>query len=267
MTDKTSRLRRWLALPAVAAAALTVGALLGNAHGGSAATQAAPKNTALPTISGVTREGRALTASKGTWTGNPTSFTYAWSRCNRQGNKCTTIGGAAAITYVLQAADVGGTVRVTVTAKNADGSTSATSAPSALVEGANGCPGGTGSINVAALTPPARLNIGQPTITPNVITRSTATAQLRFQITACNGRPVQGASLFAPAIPYNQFTIAQGTSDANGFVTAAVTRQSGFPASRRQQLLAVFARASKPGEPILAGVSTRRLFTFPVKLH
>jgi len=267
MTDKTTRSRRWLALLAVAAAALAVGAVLGNARIGSAAAQAAPKNTALPTISGVTHEGRTLTASKGTWTGNPTSFTYAWSRCNMQGNKCTAIGGATANTYALQAADVGGTVHVTVTAKNADGSTSATSAPTAVIQSTNGCPGGTGAINVAALSPPARLNIGQPTMTPNVIARSTGTVQLRFQITACNGRPVQGASLFAPAIPYNQFTAGQGTSDATGFVTATLTRQRGFPASRRQGLLAIFARASNPGEPILAGVSTRRLFTFPVTLH
>jgi hypothetical protein len=266
MTDKTQRLRRWLALPAVAAVALAVGAVLGNAHSGSAATQAAPKNTALPKITGVTREGRTLTASTGTWTGNPTSFTYAWSRCDTQGNQCSTISGATSNTYTLQAIDVGSTIRVTVTAKNADGSASATSDQTRVIHGTTGCPGGTGTIDVAALTPPARLNIGEPTMTPNVITRSTQTAQLRFQITACNGRPVQGASLFAPAIPYNQFTALQGTSDANGFVTGTVTRQSGFPASRRQHLLTVFARASKPGEPILAGVSTRRLFTFPVQL-
>jgi hypothetical protein len=266
MTDKTTRLRRWLVLPAVVAAALAVGAVLGNAHSGSAATQSAPTNTALPKISGGTREGRTLTASKGTWTGNPTSFTYAWSRCDARGKNCTVIGGATSSTYVTQAADVGSTIRVTVTAKNADGSASATSLRTGVIQGTNGCPAGSGAINVAALTPPARLNIGQPTITPNVITRSTQSAQLRFQITACNGRPVQGASLFAPAIPYNQFTALQGTSDANGFVTGTVARQSGFPASRRQHLLTVFARASKPGEPILAGVSTRRLFTFPVNL-
>jgi hypothetical protein len=39
-----------------------------------------------------------------------------------------------------------------------------------------------------------------------------------------------------------------------------------YPASPRQELLAVFLRARKPGEPILGGVSTRRLVSFKVDL-
>src|SRR5579875_3202617 len=129
MTGKSTRLRRSLATLAIASAA--------------------PANTAAPAIAGTPREGDTLVASNGTWSGSPTSFGYAWSSCDRNGNTCKVITGATAQTYAVQAADVGGTLRVTVTAKNADGSTSATSAPTAVVASANGCPAGSGTIQVA----------------------------------------------------------------------------------------------------------------------
>jgi hypothetical protein len=86
-------------------------------------------------------------------------------------------------------------------------------------------------------------------------------------IQACDTRPVQGATVFATAIPYNQFAAAQGTTGADGSVTLTEGRRSGFPASRHQRLLAVFVRASKPGDPALGGVSSRRVVAFPFAHH
>ena len=112
-----------------------------NAGGSTPATSAqtamvvglAPANTVLPAISGTTQQGQTLSASTGTWTGSPTSFAYRWRACDASGNACGDITGATSASYVLQAGDVGGTLRVVVTATNGVGSTPATSAQSALI--------------------------------------------------------------------------------------------------------------------------------------
>ncbi|MBV9214511.1 MAG: hypothetical protein JOZ25_12800 [Actinobacteria bacterium] len=94
----------------------------------------APTNTALPTISGTTRDGQTLTASNGTWSGvGPFTYAYQWERCDSTGANCSNVSGATSSTYVLGAGDVGSTMRVVVTATNAGGSTPATSAQTAKV--------------------------------------------------------------------------------------------------------------------------------------
>src|SRR5258706_10863010 len=77
-------------------------------------TQAVPSNPSLPSISGSARDGSILTASHGSWTGSPTSYAYAWLRCDTQGGNCTTINGATSTTYTVQTADVGSRLRVQV---------------------------------------------------------------------------------------------------------------------------------------------------------
>jgi hypothetical protein len=96
----------------------------------------APANSSPPTIGGTLTEGEVLSSTKGTWSGAPTSYAYRWQDCNVSGAGCANIGDASASSYVLVANDVGHTVRVTVTATNADGSTKATSQPTAVVAAA-----------------------------------------------------------------------------------------------------------------------------------
>jgi hypothetical protein len=240
---------------------VALGAVFGQPANGEAAGSAVPTNKTLPTIAGTAEAGQTLTATRGTWANSPTSFTFAWSRCDTSGNGCAPIGATGKI-YTPTNADVAHTLRVTVTAKNASGSAKATSSPTSIVS-SGGCPPGTGTIQITQLTPPARLAVSQWSASPSV-TRHARTLNLHVQITACGGRPVQGANVFASAIPFNQFSAATVATDANGAVLMVEKRQSGFPASRHQRLLAVFVRASKPGEPETAGVSTGRVVSFHI---
>jgi hypothetical protein len=94
---------------------------------------AAPVNQVLPQISGQVQQGGTLAASSGSWDGSPTSYAYQWQECDGSGAGCTNLSGATSSRYELTADDLGRTVRVVVTASNADGATSATSANSAVV--------------------------------------------------------------------------------------------------------------------------------------
>jgi hypothetical protein len=102
------------------------------------ASAAAPANTAKPTISGTEKSGSTLTASNGTWSNSPTTYTYQWRRCATDGSACGDITGAVSKTYTLTTSDVYHTLRVVVTGKNADGSASATSDPTGVIGSANG---------------------------------------------------------------------------------------------------------------------------------
>jgi hypothetical protein len=101
--------------------------------GGGGGTTAAPANTSPPVISGTAQDGQTLSASAGSWSGSPTSYAYQWQRCDSSGAGCANVTGATASSYSAGSTDVGSTLRVAVTASNAGGSTTAQSAPSAVV--------------------------------------------------------------------------------------------------------------------------------------
>ena len=102
----------------------------------SAAPVPPPANTLLPAVSGSAQEGQTLSATTGTWSNSPTGYAYQWRRCDSSGGACADIGSATAANYTLVVADVGSTVRVTVTASNAGGSASASSSQTAVVSAA-----------------------------------------------------------------------------------------------------------------------------------
>jgi len=242
---------------------------------GGAASAAAPKNTSPPTITGTPQQGHTLVGHRGTWTGNPTDYNDFWVRCDETGGSCSNIAGANDKSgYLLKLVDVGNTIRFKVQAKNADGSTFASSVPTAVIAPATapppatGCPTGTGPVQVTAVTPPARLLIDSQQSSPSVVHRGSQQIILRYHVSACGGRSVQGALVYATAVPFSQLSIpGEQTTGPDGFAELTFHTLAGFPASPHQQLLAIFVRARKSGEDLLGGISTRRLFSVPVSLN
>jgi hypothetical protein len=218
-----------------------------------------PANAVAPSISGSAVEGQTLTADAGTWTGSPPiSYAYQWRRCDQSGGSCAAISGAAQKTYGLKTVDVGNTLRVSVTAKNSAGASSVLSAPTSVVTKAAAPSGSAISINDVTL--PNRLIIKRVLYRPNTVRSRTVIA--RYRVYDSRNHPVQGAMVFVVGIPFgSSSTPPEAATGSDGWVTFALhpTRR----ALRAHSGIVFFVRARKAGEPLLAGVSTRRLTFLP----
>jgi len=264
----------WVVVLALTTALVVTAGIAGFAGSGEAArdaTLAPPTIQSPPTISGTPERGSTLTTSNGTWNGTaPITYRYQWLRCDPTGGSCSNIGGGTERTYELKNPDVGNTLRARVTATNSDGSASSTSVPTAVVRpdapAPVGC-AGNAPIPIASIAPPERLVVDRQSINPSVVGGSTQSLTVRFHV-SCRGKSVQGALVYATAVPFNQFSIpAEQTTGADGWAELRLNRLRGYPAARNQQLLVFFARARKGGEDLLGGISSRRLVSFPVDLR
>lgn len=215
-----------------------------------------PVSISRPTISGSAAVGQLLSASQGTWENqNQLVFSYQWRRCNLQGEACQTISGATQATYRPTSEDIGHRIVVVVTAKDPGGMTqSATSLPTQAVAGIP--PGQT--IPASQIALPERLMISGYEFSPAIL-RSRAPFVARFFVTDTQGHPVSGADVYLVAIPYGRVAppgIAR--TDTSGWATFTLQPTRRFPLIKGY-LITIFARATKPGGDLLAGVSTRRL--------
>ena len=86
----------------------------GGGNGGEGGATA-PTNTTVPAV---TQAGTTLTCTQGEWTGEPTSYSYAWKLDDAA-------AGSDAATYEALPEDVGKSATCTVTATNAAGSAAA----------------------------------------------------------------------------------------------------------------------------------------------
>ena len=195
---------------------------------------------------------------------HPDHVHLQWRRCDSVGNNCADASAVITTTAItLAAADVGKTMRGIAIAKNANGSTTVTSAPTAIVAAPSSLPGaitladGRISVPVTSVSLPERLVISRVQFQPSrLTTRSPFT--LMVWVTDTKGNAVRDALVLATMIPYGwAYQPAETATASDGTVTFTVRPTTNMPV-RRSALLA-FVRARNAGEDILAGVSTRRL--------
>jgi outer membrane protein assembly factor BamB len=207
----------------------------------------APANTSAPTITGSPVVGSSLTATPGSWTGNPTSYGYQWLACPTAG-VCQPISGATSSTLVVPSSDVGDVLVVLVTGRNVWGSSApAISQPTAAV-------------TESTTSTPA--NTSPPTITGNPVVGGTLTAthgswtnsptSYSYQWLACptNGtcQPIAGATsstlLVTSSVAGDELLVGVTAKNASGSSptafsepTAAVTAPTSTPTPTTLKLI------------------------------
>jgi Bacterial Ig-like domain (group 3) len=192
-----------------------------------------PTNISPPTISGTPQVGQILTEAHGSWTNQPTRYTYHWARCASTGSACVAVTGATAQTYTLTTDDVGHAIVVAEIAHNASGaSTPARSAPSAVVTAAPPPPSpptppSAPKTSVTALVAsPAAPVVNQAVTLTAAVTSTDSTSTPSGSITFLNGTSAIDGCANEPVVPSAQ--------------TVIVSCQTSFAASTAQ-LTAVFS--------------------------
>lgn len=232
----------------------------------------APTNTSPPTISGTPREGSTLTASPGTWSGSaPITYAYQWQRCDANGGSCSNIIGATRQMYTLTAADVGRTMRVVVTARNAAGSRSRTSVLTAAVQagpppgpaGQIKLPNGKVSVPIENVALPARLVIDEVRFSPNPVRSRTRPITIRVHVSDTRGFVVRGALVYVRSTPLLTTTQPESATQLDGWVTLRTRPRAPRPGLvfplRRGLNVQFYVQARKSGERLLYGVTATRL--------
>jgi hypothetical protein len=248
-------------------------------------THNAPENTSPPAITTPAQPtiGSTLSADPGEWTApngaGATTYAYQWEDCDTQAGNCQAIPGAQNPTYTPAAADVGHRLRVTVTAKNNDGATPATSTTTSTTpavetptgtipptgtstssgavagSGPSGIPNGSSASEAAIL----RLN------TPTTITRSFARRAFNVtgQLTNNQSIPIADATL-----DVLQQTDTNSTLQLIGYThtTAAGTFNVKIP-SGASRLIEVAYRASTSDSSYAATATTHENVEASAQLH
>jgi hypothetical protein len=224
---------------------------------------AKPASTGPPTITGIASEREVLTTTDGLWSG-PTPITTArqWLRCDAHGTGCGNIPDATGPTYTVAAADVGLTIRVTASATNSGGTTSALSAPTPVVTPLAPRPGRT-TLSIADVSLPQRLLIDRVAVAVRPI-RTLEPFVVRFRVSDTRGFRIVGALVQVASVPPDVTRRAAEVATGRDGWASVTLRPTTKLQLRKGGSLYLFVRARKPGENLFAGVSTRQLFRVAV---
>ncbi len=227
------------------------------------ADNTAPKNTKEPTISGSPVVGETLTADEGTFTGGPDRFRYQWKQCDTNGSACVSIAGATGKTYGVRSADVGKRLRVEVTAINNKGQSTAVSNATAVVRASGTTPppggGGGNAVPVSSVSLPDRLVTSAVSFAPTAIRNRFDVVTLKVRVSDTRGRLVQGALVYATGVPFGLITTMPETATGSDGIATLQFRPTARLVIRGGTAVQIFLRVRKPGDNVLAGVSSRRL--------
>lgn len=253
-TNQNNVQRAYLVVLGVAAAVAVFGAAFASVLAGSSHAQTgAPNNTAPPTITGNAANGNRLQAHRGQWTGTaPITYTYQWLRCNREGDSCGGISGATEDNYTPTGADVGRTLRVRVTGRNAQGSGTATSDQTAVVS-----QGTARSVPASSVPNDERLIVSSVRFTPNPVTSRSEVITATVTIKDTRGLLIRDARVFMRATP-RVTTGDTKVTDDNGIATMQLTPNQRMKI-RRGFNVQFFIKAFREGDPVLAGIAGYRL--------
>jgi len=224
-----------------------------------------PVNTTAPTITGVPQVGQALTVDPGSWSGvQPINFAFQWQRCGAGGGACGDIPGASGRTISLDGSDAGKTLRVRVIARNKKGSATAFSAATAVVTRPGTKPPASGVVSVNSLASTDRLQLATTSFSPTVLTTRDPFT-MRVEVTNSKGTPVSGALVYALALPYGWVQPApEVPTDSTGFATITMRPTSNLPVGKTGALV-IFLRARRASDPLLGGISNRRLVQVSIR--
>ena len=124
------------------------------------------------------------------------------------------------------------------------------------------------SIPVTSVTPPDRLVIDRVSFSPNPLRSRRSVLTGRFRVSnQANGYRVRDALVYGIALPYGQFRpAAEVTTGTDGYASIRFIPTANLHTGRNSTIQ-FFLRARKSGDPLLSGVSIRRLVQATVLVH